>query len=150
MTINPNWGGYWDGINDGSFRVIVDDNFKLVPDKTSFDITTVKTSDFDYSDGSIMTFINTNGLMDMFPGTVMTLDAIELDGKALTGWDANKVINTNDNSSHRLELWNCYGNTKSYGCAFGTPEGDVIKELGFNDSMRLRFTINSLFTPVTW
>ena len=150
VTINPNWGGYWDGINDGSFRVIVDDNFKLVPDKTSFDITTVKTSDFDYSDGSIMTFINTNGLMDMFPGTVMTLDAIELDGKALTGWDANKVINTNDNSSHRLELWNCYGNTNSYGCAFGTPEGDVIKELGFNDSMRLRFTINSLFTPVTW
>lgn len=150
VTINPSWGGYWDGINDGSFRVTVDSNFKLVPDKTDFDITTRKTADFNYSDGSIMTFINTGGLMDMFPGTVMTLNSIELDGKALTGWDAKKVVNSNDGSQHRLELWNCYGKTKNDGCAFGTPEGDVIKELGFNDSMRVKFTINSLFTPVIW
>lgn len=34
-----------------------------------------------------------------------------------------------DSSKYRLELWNCYGATKNAGCAFGTPDGDVIKEL---------------------
>lgn len=68
----------------------------------------------------------------------------------MTGYDATKVIDTNDGNSYRLELWNCYGKTKDTGCAFGTPEGDVIKELGFRNIMEVEFTIHSLFAVPQW
>lgn len=149
ITINPSWGGDWTGPNDGSFSVIVDSNNKLVPSKTDFDIT-LNAADYgtDYSAGSIMTFVNTPDLMNMFPGTKMTLTYLALDGTEVTGWDAGKVPNSSDGNQHRLELWNCYGITgadNADNCAFGKRDGDVMKALGFNTSMRVKFSIDSLF-----
>ena len=46
--------------------------------------------------------------------------------------------------------WNCYGATKNAGCAFGTPDGDVIKELGFSTSMEVKFTFHKLFAVPQW
>lgn len=149
ITINPSWGGDWTGPNDGSFSVIVNDDNKLVPSKTDYDIT-LKAADYgtDYSAGSIMTFVNTNDLMNTFPNAKMTLTYIDIDGTPLTGWDPAKVLNSNDGAAHRLELWNCYGATggnDADNCAFGHRDGDVMKALGFNTSMRIKFTIDSLF-----
>ena len=70
------------------------------------------------------------------------LDNLYLDGSEVT-FDATKVLDANDSSKYRLELWNCYGATKNAGCAFGTPDGDVIKELGFSTSMEVKFTFHN-------
>lgn len=147
VTINPEWGGDWTGPNDGSFTAVVDDNCKLSASKKDFDITLNGT---DFAAGSIMTFINTEDLMNVFPGTHMTLTALELDGKAVTGWDPAKVANSNDGAKHRLELWNQYGITATDGCTFGTPNNGVISELGFSKSMRVKFTVDRLFQTVEW
>lgn len=149
VTINPDWGGDWTGPDDGSFTVTVDDNNKLVPSKTDYDIT-LKATDYgtDYSAGTIMTFVNTNNLMNTFPNAKMTLTYIDIDGTPLTGWDAAKVPNSSDGPAHRLELWNCYGVTgqnNADNCAFGLRDGDVMKALGFKTSMRIKFTLDSLF-----
>lgn len=155
VTINPDWGGSWDFNQGATFTPVVNADNMIVPSRTEFDIT-LKSTDtgVDYTAGSIMTFVNVNGLMDIFPGTYSTLDALVLDGKAVTGWDAAKVYNSNDGSSYRLELWNEYGVSASKGCAFGTPvalgDNKVIAELGFSDSMQVKFTINGFFTPVEW
>ena len=77
------------------------------------------------------------------------LDNLYLDGLEVT-FDATKVLDTNDGSKYRLELWNCYGATKNAGCAFGTPDGDVIKELGFSTSMEVKFTFHKLFAVPQW
>lgn len=154
ITINPDWGGDWTGPNDGSFCAKVEGN-KIVPSKKEFDIT-LNAADYgvDYSAGSIMTFVNTGELMDVFPGTHMTLTGVAIDGTPLTGWDASKVANSNDGNQHRLELWNCYGVTASTGCAFGTPvdAGDINKvvELGFSTSMNVKFTVDTLFPVIEW
>ena len=39
---------------------------------------------------------------------------------------------------------------KNAGCAFGTPDGDVIKELGFSTSMEVKFTFHKLFAVPQW
>ncbi len=51
--------------------------------------------------------------------------------------------------SIRLELFNCYGATKD-NCAFGVKDGDLMRELGFNKSMRAKFTVHSLFPVPQW
>lgn len=90
-----------------------------------------------------MTFIEVADLYGFFPGTHAVLDNLYLDGSEVT-FDATKVLDANDSSKYRLELWNCYGATKNAGCAFGTPDGDVIKELGFSTSMEVKFTFHKL------
>lgn len=156
VTIEPTqWGGDWTGPNDGSFTAIVDENNKLAPSKKEFDIT-LNAADYgvDYSAGSIMTFINTEDLMNVFPGTHMTLTDIAIDGTPLSGWDAAKVPNSSDGAKHRLELWNTYGVTGTGGyCAFGVPSDTapaVVAELGFSTSMRVKFTVDGLFPAVEW
>ena len=78
-----------------------------------------------------------------------TLDNFYLDGSEIT-FDAAKVLDANEAPKYRLELWNCYGATGKAGCAFGTREGDVIKELGFSNSMELKFTFHNLFAVPEW
>ena len=96
-----------------------------------------------------MTFIEIADLYGNFPGTHATLNALQLDSKGVT-FDAEKVVDTNDGGKYRLELWNMYGATSQSGCAFGTPKDGVITELGFSNSMKLDFTINSLFAIPEW
>ena len=156
VTINPDWKGSWDFTQGATFTPVINADHMLVPSQAEFDIT-IKQTDTgeDYSGGSLMTFINIPNLMNTFPGTRSTLDALVLDGKAVTGWDPAKIYNTNDGASYRLELWNEYGVSAGSGCAFGTPvphgaSDKKITELGFSESMQIKFTINSLFAPVEW
>lgn len=147
ITINPGWGGTW-GYNEGqTLEVVRSDNGKYsINGNNQFDIT-YKSGD--HKDGSIMTFIEIADLYGFFPGTHATLDEFYLDGKAVS-YDKSKVIDSNENPKYRLELWNCYGATKGAGCAFGTPEGDVMKSLAFNESIRTKFTVHSLFAEPQW
>jgi len=145
ITINPSWGGPWDYNDGAAFDVVLNsETGKYELSKSNF---TVTYNSDQHADGSIMTFIEIADLFGAFPGTHATLNALELDGQAVT-FDATKVLDTNEGTKYRLELWNCYGATGAAGCAFGNRDGDVIHELGFSSSMKLDFTINSLFaTP---
>lgn len=145
ITINPSWGGTW-GYNEGATMEVVNEGGKYSIKNNQFDIT-YKSGD--HADGSIMTFVEIADLYGFFPGTHSTLDALLLDGKAVS-YDQSKVIDANENPKYRLELWNCYGATKNAGCAFGTPEGDVMKGLAFSKSMETKFTVHSLFAEPQW
>ena len=103
----------------------------------------------DFSNGTMMTFIEVVDLYGFFPDTHATLDNLYLDGSEIT-FDATKVLDANEGPKYRLELWNCYGATKTGGCAFGVPDGDIIKELGFGSSMEVKFTFHNLFTVPQW
>lgn len=96
-----------------------------------------------------MTFIEVADLYGFFPDTHATLDNLYLDNTEVT-FDASKVLDANETPKYRLELWNCYGKTKENGCAFGTPVGDVIEELGFSSSIEVKFTFHSLFSIPEW
>ncbi len=142
ITINPSWGGPWDYNDGAAFDVVLNtETAKYELTKNNF---TVNYSSDIHADGSIMTFIEIADLFGNFPGTHATLNALELDGKAVS-FDQTKVVDTNEGGKYRLELWNCYGVTGQNGCAFGVRDGDVIHELGFSSTMKLDFTINSLF-----
>ena len=145
ITINPSWGGTW-GYNEGATMEVVNEGGKYSIKNNQFDIT-YKSGD--HADGSIMTFVEIADLYGFFPGTHSTLDALLLDGKAVS-YDQSKVIDANESPKYRLELWNCYGTTKNNGCAFGTPEGDVMKGLAFKNSMETKFTVHSLFAVPQW
>lgn len=99
--------------------------------------------------GSIMTFLEVADIYAYFPQMHATLDALSLDGVAQT-FDASKVIDANETSKYRLELWNMYGATSSAGCAFGIPADGVISELSFSSSMALTATFHSLFPVPTF
>ncbi len=146
ITINPSWGGDWSYSDGTTFNVAIN------PETAMFEVSqpslSMTLNADGMGDGSIMTFVQTNNLFLSFPNIKMQLDKVVIDGQALSGWDASKVVNTSADGGgvhHRLELWNTYGETRQGGCAFGTPEGDVIKALGFTKSMQLDFTIVSLF-----
>lgn len=145
ITINPSWGGTW-GYNEGATMEVVNEGGKYSIKNNQFDIT--YKGDV-HADGSIMTFVEIADLYGFFPGTHATLDELLLDGKAVS-YDQSKVIDANENPKYRLELWNCYGATKNAGCAFGTPEGDVMKGLAFSKSMETKFTVHSLFAVPQW
>lgn len=152
VTVNPDWGSDW-GFNQGATFEVKYDNFQYSIVNSSFDIKYESTS---YAAGSIMTFIEVKDIYRYFPGMNATLDNFYLDGVEKTGFDVTKVLNSSEvkpqenTYSYRLELWNCYGTTGKTSCAFGTPEGDVIKELGFSSSMELKFTFHNLFTVPEW
>ena len=145
ITINPSWGGTW-GYNEGATMEVVNEGGKYSIKNNQFDI---KYESADHADGSIMTFVEIADLYGFFPGTHSTLDELYLDDKAVS-YDKSKVIDANENPKYRLELWNCYGATKNAGCAFGTPEGDVMKGLAFSKSIETKFTVHSLFAEPQW
>lgn len=148
ITINPSWGGPWD-YNQGATMEVKYENYRYTLVNPSFDIK-YEPADVDHSAGSIMTFIEVSDIYRYFPGLTATLDNLLLDGEEVT-FDAAKVLNSVDSDvNYRLELWNCYGITNNVGCAFGTPDGEVIKELGFRNSMELKFTFNELFAVPEW
>ena len=134
------------GYNDGStLKVVKSDKGQYSLENNQFDMT-YEGSGFD--GGTIMTFIEFADLYGFFPGTHSTLDEFYLDGKAIS-YDKSKVIDANENPKYRLELFNCYGATKD-NCAFGVKDGDLMRELGFNKSMRAKFTVHSLFAVPQW
>ncbi len=134
------------GYNDGStLKVVKSDKGQYSLENNQFDMT-YEGSGFD--GGTIMTFIEFADLYGFFPGTHSTLDEFYLDGKAVS-YDKSKVIDANENPKYRLELFNCYGATKD-NCAFGVKDGDLMRELGFNKSMRAKFTVHSLFAVPQW
>ena len=134
------------GYNDGStLKVVKSDKGQYSLENNQFDMT-YEGSGFD--GGTIMTFIEFADLYGFFPGTHSTLDEFYLDGKAVS-YDKSKVIDSNENPKYRLELFNCYGATKD-NCAFGVKDGDLMRELGFNKSMRAKFTVHSLFAVPQW
>lgn len=150
VTINPSWGGTW-GYNQGaSMSISVDPaTAKFVMNNPSFDITYESA---DHAAGSIMTFIQTDNLYLAFPGVMAKLDAVLLDGTEVI-FDSTKIVNTNADGAgvhHRLELWNCYGETSGIGCAFGESVDGTVAALGFNTSMQVKFTFESLFPAVTF
>ena len=134
------------GYNDGStLKVVKSDKGQYSLKNNQFDMTYEGSG---FEGGTIMTFIEFADLYGFFPGTHSTLDEFYLDGKAVS-YDKSKVIDSNENPKYRLELFNCYGATKD-NCAFGVKDGDLMRELGFNKSMRAKFTVHSLFPVPEW
>ena len=134
------------GYNDGStLKVVKSDKGQYSLENNQFDMTYEGSG---FEGGTIMTFIEFADLYGFFPGTHSTLDEFYLDGKAVS-YDKSKVIDANENPKYRLELFNCYGATKD-NCAFGVKDGDLMRELGFNKSMRAKFTVHSLFPVPEW
>ena len=134
------------GYNDGStLKVVKSDKGQYSLENNQFDMTYEGSG---FEGGTIMTFIELADLYGFFPGTHSTLDEFYLDGKAVS-YDKSKVIDSNENPKYRLELFNCYGATKD-NCAFGVKDGDLMRELGFNKSMRAKFTVHSLFPVPEW
>ena len=134
------------GYNDGStLKVVKSDKGQYSLENNQFDMTYEGSG---FEGGTIMTFIELADLYGFFPGTHSTLDEFYLDGKAVS-YDKSKVVDANENPKYRLELFNCYGATKD-NCAFGVKDGDLMRELGFNKSMRAKFTVHSLFAVPQW
>lgn len=134
------------GYNDGStLKVVKSDKGQYSLENNQFDMTYEGSG---FEGGTIMTFIEFADLYGFFPGTHSTLDEFYLDGKAVS-YDKSKVIDSNENPKYRLELFNCYGATKD-NCAFGVKDGDLMRELGFDKSMRAKFTVHSLFPVPQW
>lgn len=134
------------GYNDGStLKVVKSDKGQYSLENDQFDMTYEGSG---FEGGTIMTFIEFADLYGFFPGTHSTLDEFYLDGQAVS-YDKSKVVDANENPKYRLELFNCYGSTKD-NCAFGVKDGDLMRELGFNKSMRAKFTVHSLFPVPEW
>lgn len=134
------------GYNDGStLKVVKSDKGQYSLENNQFDMTYEGSG---FEGGTIMTFIEFTDLYGFFPGTHSTLDEFYLDGQAVS-YDKSKVVDANENPKYRLELFNCYGATKD-NCAFGVKDGDLMRELGFNKSMRAKFTVHSLFPVPEW
>lgn len=152
ITINKDWGGDW-AYNQGAKAKIVANEAsgnKMVVETPTFDITlSSAATGVDYTSGSKMTFITVDNLYGNFPGTYATLDGVWIDGKELS-FDPAKIYNSNDGGAYRLELWNTYGVSSQQGCAFGTPDGEQIMELGFKDTQRVKFTFQRLFSVPQW
>ena len=145
ITINPSWGGTWGTPASSSFDVVLNtETAKYEVSKNDFSIH-YDANGTDHSAGCIMTFIQIDNLYGFFPTMHSVLTGLKLDGTAKS-FDATKVPDSNENPAYRLELWNCYGKTGgAKSCAFGTPDGDVIHELGFTSTMDADFSIKSLF-----
>ena len=134
------------GYNDGStLKVVKSDKGQYSIENNQFDMTYEGSG---FEGGTIMTFVEITDLYGFFPGTHSTLDEFYLDGKAVS-YDKSKVVDANENPKYRLELFNCYAATKD-NCAFGVKDGDLMRELGFNKSMRAKFTVHSLFAVPQW
>lgn len=149
IAVNGGWGGTgFDGYDEG-----VTFELSLNPETAKYEISR---SDFDikyngegFSTGSMLAYIQIPELYRFFPTMHSTLDALLLDNKSVT-YDVTKVLDSNEDSKYRLELWNCWGKTKENGCAFGTPNGDIMPGLAFSKSIETKFTIRSLYAVPQW
>lgn len=154
ITINPDWDGSWTYTESDDYFQIVYEDYQYKLSGADFDMTISSTEQgYDYSAGSIMTFAQISSIYYYFPYTHGVVDELLLDGTALTGYDESLILDVNgdgDGSTYRLELWNMYGTTSSNGCAFGTATDGVISELGFSDTMELKFSLESLYTVPSW
>lgn len=143
ISVNSDWGAQtWGSDYFTSFDIKISDG-KYVASTNTFDLTVNAA----YPE-PIMMFLQTDNLYQLFPGARMRLGRISLDGKDLSGWDITKIQNTSADGAgihHRYELFNCWGATAN-DCAFGTKDGDVMRALGFSSSVRLQWTLESLFT----
>ena len=142
ITINPSWGGTW-GFNQGAtFQVT------LNPETAKYEVSqqdfNILYNSGDHAAGSIMTFVQIDNIRQWFPTMHCTLNSLKLDGNSVS-YNKTGVLDSDENDAYRLELWNMYGKTSQAGCAFGTPQDGVIKELSFSNSMEVNFTVNSLF-----
>ncbi|MBQ2321037.1 MAG: hypothetical protein II375_00535 [Bacteroidales bacterium] len=141
VTVNSSWQGTW-GTKIGSITVNYDEDshlFSCEPQTFEF---TYDAGDVDFSGGTIMTLFEIADLYGCFPAAHATLDELTIDGEPVA-YDATKVLDSNECPKYRLELWNCYGSTKS-DCAFGTPNGDVMESLGFTSSFKTKVTFHGL------
>lgn len=145
IAVTPSWGGTW-GYNSGGAFEVKYEKYQYSIVNPSLNIRYEST---DHADGSIMTFVQVDNIYGLFPGMHATLDHLYLDDVEIT-FDATKVIDANESPKYRLELWNCYGTTSTAGCAFGVPDGDVIRELGFEKSMEVGVTFHNLFSVPKW
>ena len=149
ITINKDWSGDWNYTGGATpLQIKPNDDFKLMPVQNEYDIT-LPADGIDYSAGPIMSFVEIKQIRGLFPAMHCALDEIYLDGTLKTGYDESKIVDATDSdpSAYRLELWNCYGATQN-DCGFGERNGDTMPALGFSDSMRIKFSIQSLFaTP---
>lgn len=149
IAVNGGWGGTgFDGYDEG-----VTFELSLNPETAKYEISR---SDFDikyngegFSTGSMLAYIQIPELYRFFPTMHSTLDALLLDNKSVT-YDVTKVLDSNEDPKYRLELWNCWGKTKENGCAFGTPNGDIMPGLAFSKSIETKFTIRSLYVVPQW
>ena len=150
ISVNKDWAtNGWDWSTGNTLKVGFDaDAHKVVFEPQTFKFT-YSAGEVDFSQGTIMSFIEVADLYRIFPNMHATLDALSIDGQAVE-FDADKVVDANENPKYRLELWNCYGATKNQGCAFGDPDGDVMPGLKFTDKMELTVTFHSLFSAVSF
>lgn len=151
-TVAGGWANsVWDATSGATFEVKYENfQYKLADNTTC----KIDYTGENYGAGVIMNFVQTDNLYQFFPGAKAVLDKVVVDGTELTGWDASKIVNCSADGAgihHRLELWNCWGETSQNGCAFGTPTGDgkdIITQLGFNTSISETITFKSLYaTP---
>lgn len=154
VTINPHWVGNWSYSESDDYFQIVHENYQYKLSGAIFDLTiSASEQGVDYSEGSIMTFAQIDNLYYYFPQTHGVLDELLIDGVAVTGYDESLIFDVNadgDGSTYRLELWNMYGATSTAGCAFGTPTDGVITELGFSNTMELKFSLERLYAVPSW
>lgn len=144
ICVDPTWGAQqWGFNNNETFTVDFQDGYYSVAEND----VTIKYEASGYSAGQIMCFIEVPDLYAFFPKTHSVLNSVKFDGVEPTGYDASKVVDSNENPKYRLELWNCWGLTANQGCAFGTPlaDGQTIAELGFSESIEVNFSVKSLF-----
>lgn len=145
VSVQSDWSAQtWGGDYMTGFDVKINDSkYEVAPASLNLSVAASYTE-------PIMMFLQTDNFYRLFPGARMSLSEIKLDGTALTGWDASKIVNTSADGGgvhHRLELFNCWGETAN-SCAFGVKDGDVMKALGFSTSAEFSWTIDNLFaTP---
>ena len=60
------------------------------------------------------------------------------------------MLDASDSYKYRLELWSCSVLTKNACCVFGSPDGDVIEELGYSTSREVKFSFHKLFAVPQW
>lgn len=142
VAVQNDWSvSTWGDEYKTGFDVMINDGkYEVAPASLSLSVAAAYTN-------PIMMFLETKDFYQLFPGAKMTLTEIKTDGTALTGWNADKVVNTSadgDGIHHRLELFNCWGETAN-NCAFGVKDGDVMHELGFSNSVDLSWNVESLF-----
>lgn len=143
ITINPSWSGTWGTPGNQTLKVVNTDG-QLSTQAVESVTCTETVGSTDYSAGSIMTFLEIGN----FSGLKGQVTSLKVDGNELITEDnASKVLISNEGAKWRLEAWNTYGSTRANGCAFGTPDGDVIKELAFTGKMEFSASIEASSAP---
>lgn len=143
VTVNPSWSGTWGTPGNQTLKVVNTDG-QLSTQAVESVTCTETVGSTDYSAGSIMTFLEIGN----FSGLKGQVTSLKVDGNELITEDnASKVLISNEGAKWRLEAWNTYGSTRANGCAFGTPDGDVIKELAFTDKMEFSASIEASSAP---